>query len=57
MCAGNYGNKHGVAIVVNRKWRKKMKWTKYMNERVIATGITINKQVVTLMSFYMPHSG
>ena len=37
--------------------KKKIKWTTYLNERVIATAITINKQVVTLMSIYMPHSG
>ena len=32
-------------------------WTEYMNDRAIATSITVNKQLSTLMSVYFPHSG
>ena len=57
MCAGKFENKHGVAIIVNKKWKHKINWTKYISERAIATSITVNKQHITLMSVYMPHSG
>ena len=40
-----------------QKVAKEMNWTKYISERVIATFITINRQRITLMSVYMPHSG
>ena len=56
-CAGKFENKHGVAIVVNKKWKHKMNRTNYMSERAIAPSITVNTQRVTLMSVYMPHSG
>ena len=36
---------------------KKIKWTEYINERAIATSITVNKQRITLVSVYFPHSG
>ena len=57
MCAGKFENKHGVAIIVNKKWKHRINWTKYISERAIATSITVNKQHITLMSVYMPHSG
>ena len=57
MCARNFENKHGVAIIVNKKWKHRINWTKYINERALATSITVNKQHITLMSVYMPHSG
>ena len=37
MGAGKFENKHGVAILLNKKWRKKIHWTQYNNERAIAT--------------------
>ena len=53
--------KHGVAVLLNKKWRKKINWTEYINERAIATPITVSKQRITLMSVYIPtvhsHSG
>ena len=57
MGAGKFENKHGVAILLNKKWRKKISWTEYINERAIATSIAVNKQRITLMSVYFPHSG
>ena len=48
-------NKHGVAILLNRKWRK-INWTEYIIERAIATSITVNKQRITLTSDnFLPH--
>ena len=56
MCAGRYENKRSEAIIVTKKWKHRVKWTKYINERVIATSIAVNKQQITLLSVYMPHS-
>ena len=55
--AGRYENKHGVAIIVNKKWKHRVNWTNCISERMIATSITVNKQPITLLSVYMPHSG
>ena len=52
-----FENQHGVAIVVNKKWKHKINWKGYISERAIATSITVNTQRITLMSVYMPHSG
>ena len=57
MGAGKFENKHGVGILLNNKWRKRIKRTDYINERAIATSITVNKQRVLLMSVHFPHSG
>ena len=40
-----------------QKVAKEINWTKCISERVIATFIMINRQRITLMSVYMPHSG
>ena len=37
-------------IMVNKKWRKRVNWTDYINERAMSTSITVNKQRVLLMS-------
>ena len=57
MGAAKFENKHGVGILLNKKWRKRINWTDYINERAIATSITVNKQRVLLMGVYIPHSG
>ena len=57
MCAGKFENKHGVAIVVNKKWKHKINWTNNISERAIATSVTVKTQRINLMSVYMPHSG
>ena len=57
MCAGKFENKHGVAIEVNKKWKRKINWTNYISKRAIATSVTVNTQRITLTSVYMPHSG
>ena len=49
-------NIHGVGILVNKTWRKRINWTDCINERAIATSITVNKKRVLLMSVYFSHS-
>ena len=42
--------------MVNETWRNRINWTDCINDRAIATSITVNKQRVLLMSVYFPHS-
>ena len=55
--SGKFINKHGVAILLNRRWKNKINWVQCVCERVVALSISVNKQPITLMSVYMPHSG
>ena len=52
-----FEKKHGVAILLNNKWREKINWTERIGERAMTTSITVNKQRITLMSVYFHHSG
>ena len=45
-----FTNKHGVAIIVNKRWKNKIKWVEYASERVVAASISVNKQPITLVS-------
>ena len=54
---GKFTNKHGVAILLNRRWKNQIKWIHCACERVVAMSISLNKQPIVLMSVYMPHSG
>ena len=56
MSAGKYDNKHGVGIMLNKRWRKRIIDTEYINERAITTTILVNRQHINLMSVYFPHS-
>ena len=56
MGAGKYDNKHGVGIVLNKRWRKIIIDTEYINERTIKTTILVNRPHIKLMSVYFPHS-
>ena len=56
MGAGKYENKHGVGIMLNRRWRKRIVDTDYINERAIKTMILVNRRRIDLMSVYFPHS-
>ena len=55
--SGKFTNKHGVAILLNRRWRNQINWVQCACERVVAMSISVNKQPITLMSVYMPHNG
>ena len=50
-------NKHGVGIMLNKKWRQKLIDTESINERAITTSIMVNHHRIKLMSVYFPHSG
>ena len=56
MGAGKYDNKHGVGIMLNKRWRKRILNTEYINERAITTTILVNRQHIKLMSVYFSHS-
>ena len=55
--SGNFTNKHGVAIVFNRRWKNRINWIQCACERVVAMSISVNKPPLVLMRVYMPHSG
>ena len=55
--SGKFTNKHGVAILLNRRWKNRINWIQCACERVVATSITVNKHPVVLMSVYFHHSG
>ena len=57
MGAGKYDNKHGVGILLNKKWKQRIIDTEYINERAISTTILVNRQRIKLMSVYFTHSG
>ena len=57
MGSGKFENKHGVGILVNKKWRNHIHWTDHICERAISTSITVNKQHVLMMNVYFLHSG
>ena len=55
--SGKFTNKHGVAIILHRRWRQKVNWVECVSERFIAASLSVNKQPTTVVSTYMPHSG
>ena len=42
--------------MLNKRWRKRIIDTEYINERAITTTVLVNRQHVKLMSVYFPHS-
>ena len=50
--AGKYEIKHGVGILLSKKWRKRIFDTEYINERAITTTIIVNHHRIKLMSVY-----
>ena len=42
--------------MLNKRWRKRIIDTEYINERAIKTTIRVNRQHIDLMSVYFPHS-
>ena len=42
MGAGKYDNKHGVGIMLNKKWRQRIIDTEHINERAITATIVVN---------------
>ena len=56
MGSGKFDNKHGVGIMLNKRWRQRIIDAEYINERAISTTILVNRQHIKLMSVYFPHS-
>ena len=54
--SGKFTNKHGVAIILNRRWKIQINWVECACERVVAASISVNKQPITLVTAYLPHS-
>ena len=42
--------------MLNRRWRRRINDTEYINERAITTTILVNSQHIKLMSVCFPHS-
>ena len=42
--------------MLNKRWRKRIIDTEYINEREITTTILVNRQHIKLMSVYFHHS-
>ena len=55
--SGMFTNKHGVAILLNRRWRNQINWVQCASERVVAASILVNKQPIILVSAYLPRRG
>ena len=55
--SGQFINKHGVAIPLNKRWKNQINSVQCESERVVAMSISVNKHPIVLMSVYMPHSG
>ena len=56
MGSGKFDNKHGVGIMLNKRWHRIID-TENVNERAISITIVVNLQRIKLMSVYFPHSG
>ena len=56
MGAGKYENKHGVGLLLNKKWRKRINDTEHLNELAITTTIMVNHHRIKLMSVYFHNS-
>ena len=50
MESGKFTNKHGVAIILHRRWRQKVIWFECVSERFIAASLSVHKQPITLVS-------
>ena len=49
---GKFDNKHGVCIMLNKKWRQQVIDTEYISERAITTTIVVDQQRIKFMSVY-----
>ena len=55
--SGQFVKKHGVAILLNKRWKNQINWVHCESERIVAMSTSVNKHPIVLMSVYMPHSG
>ena len=54
---GTYDNKHGVGIMLNKKWMHRIVDTEYINELAITATIVVNHQRIKLMSVVLSPLG
>ena len=54
--SGKFDNKHGVGIMLNKRWRQRIIDTEYINERAITTTILVTRHHIKLMSVHFHHS-
>ena len=56
MGAGGFDNKHGVGVLLNTKWKRKILKTEYINERMSSATLKVNRRKVVLASVFFLHS-
>ena len=54
---GKIREQHGIGILLNKKWRNRIKDSEYINERAITTTIMVNHRRIKLMSVHFHHPG
>ena len=54
MGAEKHDNKHGVGIMLNKRWRKRIIDIEYINERAIKTTILVNRQHINFHECVLP---
>ena len=57
MGAVGFAQKHGVGILLNKRWKRKIIQTKYVSERMITTTIKCAQRMIVLTRVYFSHSG
>ena len=57
MCAGGFDNKHGVGILLNRGWKRKIIKSEHVSERMITAVLRPTKQKIVLAGVNIPHTG
>ena len=57
MGAGGFAQKHGVGILLNERWKRKIIKTGYVSERLITAAIKCHQRRIELTSVYFSHSG
>ena len=56
MGSRKFDNKHGVGIMLCKRWRQRIIDIEYINERAITAAIVVNRQRIKLVSVYFTHS-
>ena len=57
MGAGGFNHKHGVGILLNERWKRKIVKTEYVSERIITTTMKYLQRRIELASVYFSHAG
>ena len=57
MGARGFDSKHGVGILLNKRWKRKIINTECISERMTIPVLTHQQRKIVLTSVYMPHTG